>query len=401
MGNSVLAAVVLAGSLCTAVCGFDGDSAAAVKVTLLDGREITGRVTAIDDSQRVHLAGQSEPIPLSGLRRIATGHPKENSDDAGAVLRLVGEGVLQAKSVTIKNEKFQVRWASGPDLSFPLEAVRSVRFEKTPSSLFDRAGASPSTDSDQLIVRIRGKLRTVRGLIESMDAKQAGVADANRKFTVARNLLYGVVFAYVKKPIDRNGLCRVHLTDGSILPGRNPELPAGSGKLQLQLLEGGPLSVAWNSVTQITVVSDRLQYLSDLTPAAVAEQTIVALPQKWNKDRSVSGKPLSLAGTRYDKGIGVHARSQLTFATNGDYGTFAAVIGLNDTAGRKGDCNFVVLGDGRELFRKRMQGRDKPATVRVDVRGVRRLTLLVEPGKNLDIADHADWCDACLIRPAK
>ena len=399
--NRLLAAAVLLGVIGPSVWAFDETPAPQQKLAFLDGRETAGRITEINKDGRVRLAGRTETIPLNALRQIQTGHSAASSNATSVKLRLAADGVILAKSVTIKDEKFLIRWRSGPDLTLPLEGVRSVLFDAKPGSLFQKTSASPSTDFDQLIVRLRGKLRIVRGLIESMDAKQAVVSSENRKFTVARNQIHGVVFAHVKKPFDRRGLCHVHLADGAVLPGRNPQLAAKSGKLQLRLISGGVLSVAWNSVTRITIKSERLQYLSELKPVEVVEQSIVALPHKWKKDRSVSGRPLSLAGTRYQKGIGVHARSQLTFAADGKYETLAAVIGLDDSAGRKGDCNFVVLGDGRELFRKRIRGRDKPLAIRVDVRGVRRLTLLVEPGKNLDIADHANWCDARLVRPAK
>jgi hypothetical protein len=38
--------------------------------------------------------------------------------------------------------------------------------------------------------------------------------------------------------------------------------------------------------------------------------------------------------------------------------------------------------------------------VRVDVAGVDRLELAVEYGADLDFGDHANWCDARLVRPA-
>ena len=54
---------------------------------------------------------------------------------------------------------------------------------------------------------------------------------------------------------------------------------------------------------------------------------------------------------------------------------------------------------GRELARQRMRGGEKPKPLNLSVAGVKRLTLAVEAGEDLDLADHADWADARLIRP--
>ena len=375
------------------------------QLVFLDGREVLDSVVRIDTAGKVHLKRNAEPVPLNGfrlLRHVMFRTPPVKKSAVGTiVVRLTGEGVIRAKTFAVKNEKVHVTWAGGPELKLPLEAVRSVQYNATPNPLFAKASASPSADNDQLIVEIRGKFRTVPALIESMDDAQVTFTSDKQKVSVPRQRLYGIVFAWVKKPLKRDGLCRVRLTDGSVLPGKVLELPKVPGKLKFQLLEGGELSLDWDAVAQIAVSSDRLHWVSDLKPAETNEQTIVALPQKWKADRSVSGTPLKLAGRTFDKGIGVHARSQLTFAVDGKYEKFAVVIGLDDAARRKGDCVFVVSGDGRELFRQRVKGRDEPAQVRLGVRNVRRLVLLVEPGENLDIADHADWADACLILPAK
>jgi hypothetical protein len=49
-----------------------------------------------------------------------------------------------------------------------------------------------------------------------------------------------------------------------------------------------------------------------------------------------------------------------------------------------------------------MTGHDTvPADIKLPITGCQRLTLLVEPGAGLDLADHANWCDARLIKNKK
>jgi hypothetical protein len=91
----------------------------------------------------------------------------------------------------------------------------------------------------------------------------------------------------------------------------------------------------------------------------------------------------------------------LTFDIRGEYDVLAATIGIDAETEGRGDCMFVVRGDGRELYRQRVRGSDEPRDIQLDVKRVRKLTLLVEPGAELDLSDHADWCDARLIRTEK
>ena len=41
------------------------------------------------------------------------------------------------------------------------------------------------------------------------------------------------------------------------------------------------------------------------------------------------------------------------------------------------------------------------ALIKVDITGYNSVTLEVDPGNDLDIADHADWADACFLQSLK
>ncbi|MEV8400858.1 glycoside hydrolase family 97 catalytic domain-containing protein [Streptomyces niveus] len=110
------------------------------------------------------------------------------------------------------------------------------------------------------------------------------------------------------------------------------------------------------------------------------------------------GGPLRLGGTTYDKGLGVHARSEVTVALNGAYDRFAAETGIDEEKPDKGSVLFEVLGDGRVLARSGVLGpADEPYAFDVDVSGVGQLTLRVTDGGDGIDSDHADWADARLL----
>jgi hypothetical protein len=56
------------------------------------------------------------------------------------------------------------------------------------------------------------------------------------------------------------------------------------------------------------------------------------------------------------------------------------------------------VADGEELLKQRMTSEDGPQRIDVPIRGRAEVTLLVEPGADLDLADYADWAEARFIR---
>jgi len=98
------------------------------------------------------------------------------------------------------------------------------------------------------------------------------------------------------------------------------------------------------------------------------------------------------------KGLGVHATCRLTFDRPDQFNVLAATIGIDDETNGRGDCEFVVMGDGKELFRKRIRGKDEAQLIRVKIDGFKKITLAVEPGQDFDFSDHGDWGDVRLIR---
>jgi beta-galactosidase len=118
-------------------------------------------------------------------------------------------------------------------------------------------------------------------------------------------------------------------------------------------------------------------------------------------DTSVAGNELRLGGSTYDKGIGMHSQSRLTFELGRDYQWFEATVGLDDETGREGSAVLEVLVDGKpqDLGQaKELSGREKPFPIRIRIAGARQLALGVLFGQHGDVQDHVDWADARLIR---
>ncbi|MFJ9379540.1 beta-galactosidase [Streptomyces sp. NPDC101455] len=135
----------------------------------------------------------------------------------------------------------------------------------------------------------------------------------------------------------------------------------------------------------------------------VSDLTLVKAVNGWGpveKDRSNGesapgdGQPLTIGTTRYAKGLGVHAQSQVRVYLGGGCTRFTATVGVDDEVGAGGSVSFQVIADGRSLVTTPVRyGSDDGTAIDVDVSGARWLDLLVDGGGGIS-SDHADWAGA-------
>jgi len=117
-----------------------------------------------------------------------------------------------------------------------------------------------------------------------------------------------------------------------------------------------------------------------------------------HRNASVMGTPMVIGNRVHRRGIGTHANSRITYQIDGAYTAFVATVGCDQEVSGN-SVVFAVEGDGAELYRSPvMRVRSTPIPIRVDIRGVRRLTLVVTDGGDGIGADHADWAEAVLLR---
>ncbi len=135
-------------------------------------------------------------------------------------------------------------------------------------------------------------------------------------------------------------------------------------------------------------------FLSELDPL---RQTPGWRQAEFN--RNFNGGGLSIAGRHFEKGIGMPTNSEIEFELNGTYANFSAFVGIDDEHNNKDSiAEFVVLGDGKELWRSGgIKKADGTKAVKVNVKDVRRLMLRVRrEGEGGRI--HADWVDTKLTK---
>ncbi len=166
-------------------------------------------------------------------------------------------------------------------------------------------------------------------------------------------------------------------------------------------LDGAALSVPLAEVAALDLYQGRAVYLSDLQP--IRYEYFPYLDDRWEyaRDAATTGLDLRLAGSTYDKGVGLHSHSRLTYAVPPGCRRFDALVGLDDRTGRRGSVRVHVLADGKPLDLgddRELTAAGGPLRVNVDLAGARELTLEVDFGKGGPVQDHVDWAAARFVK---
>jgi hypothetical protein len=172
--------------------------------------------------------------------------------------------------------------------------------------------------------------------------------------------------------------------------------------LECKTLFDAAVKVTIDQVVALDLRLGRAVYLSDLKPRAYEHVSYLGLAWPYVADGSVAGGDLRLSSGTYDKGLGLHSQSRITYDLAGEYQYFEALVGF-DESGRSqdGSVRIKVLVDGKAQdlgFSSELTAQAGPRPVRVKLVGARALTLLVEFGRRGDVNGRIDWADARMIK---
>jgi hypothetical protein len=108
--------------------------------------------------------------------------------------------------------------------------------------------------------------------------------------------------------------------------------------------------------------------------------------------------PLLDSGKLFATGLYAHAPSRHVFDLGGKWKELSGEAGLHTLQQPHGSVVFIIKGDSRELFRSPTIRGGKQAAYKVDVAGVQKLELLVDPAGNGNGNDWGLWLDPILTR---
>lgn len=179
---------------------------------------------------------------------------------------------------------------------------------------------------------------------------------------------------------------------------------ADATALTAKTLFGETLKVPLEQVVALDIFHGKAVYLSDLKPKAY--QYVPFLDAKepalsWSADRNVAGDDLRLGQSTFVKGLGMHSESRITYALDGGYRRFEALVGIDPGADPRAEVRINILVDGKPRawgWDKELTVRTGPKDARVDVTGARELTLAVEHGQLPFVGGRVNWADARLVK---
>jgi alpha-galactosidase len=140
-----------------------------------------------------------------------------------------------------------------------------------------------------------------------------------------------------------------------------------------------------------------MAYLSDLTPIYAANGLGPVERDTSNGGSDPGdGKPITIRGTAFPKGLGLSAPSALIYRLGQKCTSFSAQVGVDDSStGGAGTVRFQVIVDGDVAFdSQNVNGTAAAMPVNVDLTGKRRLKLLVTNADDGNALDRASWGDA-------
>lgn len=395
--------IALLAALAAASCCL-GDGAATAPaphcLTTLDARTIEGRLLGLDGKQaRFQAAEGPREMPLADVEQISLQPCKDLMAQAGQCVLVAKAGdVLAAPGFALGDGKVRFAHPLLGQVEMEFSAVSAIYMPasgETPAAVAARLADIAADDgADSLVVQGPKEWLGVDGIVLAADDQLVTISRDDKSQQVKRSNVRAI------RPAGKAAqppAGRLTLADGSSLGFASLAIDDTAAMLQCPGL--ATRTIELRNVAAVAFRSPRVAELGELKPASVKEYGLfdVVFPHRVN--REVGGGPLRLGGKTYERGLGFASFSEITYDLGGQYKTFVAVVGIDDSLRPAGNAAFAIIADGKELASMTLTGKDDPREVRLDVTGVKMFTIRVDFGPDkLPVGDHVDVAVARLVK---
>jgi hypothetical protein len=374
----------------------------------LDGTTRSGSVVAIDSKNVTWMdaaSSKASPVPLADVSEVQFPQPALLSSSVpNAVLKTVEGSSLAVDSWTLAKGVVALKSESLGERTVSLESLSMVLFPGEPGAdaLLEQCrelGYEPGSKDRLITEDAKSKWRSAEGVLVGTEPEKIVFQFKGKDRTVKESMVRAIFLAQLagaQKVASPKGWA--HLANGSVVGFSSMTIAKGQATLATATM--GSVSVVAKQIRRVVWASDRMAELSAMTPSAVTQQGFFG--KKWavGVNRSVAGGALRLDGKQYLSGVGLHSRCELTYALAGKYTLFVARAGIDGAVQPAGEATLTILGDGKPLLKSTvLRGKDVSVPIRLDVKGVKTLTIRVGYGADkIDTGDHVDLVAARLIR---
>jgi hypothetical protein len=387
-----------------------------VQMNALDGSVTTGELQQLADG-RIWLKNDKGLVDLpieKVLNVIQKSPPAVPTDKPTAWIELIDGSKLTATGFEVEGNTATLNFGAERVTQIPIASIFKVRFSSPDDSSApvwpQDAGAGAS--SDLLVVRKKDQVDLMEGSVGKVDENHVIFKADGENYPVSRAKVDG--FIYYHKVADKlpEPLCTVETSAGWRLKLKDLQIATGpaypEGRVEATSLSGDKISFLYmEQITKIDFSSGKITYLSDLEPASTQwtpyldfGNTAPSLSEYYapRHDEGREHQPLRLGGKTYNKGLALYSRTDVEYRVPLGMKQFKATVGIDDSVREAGNVRLQISVDGKQQFDQVLTGKDAPIDVSLDVRGAKRLSILVDYGDRFDAGDFLDLADARMLK---
>ncbi len=381
-------------------------------VALIDGSQFNGELTAISDTEvKITADGQTQAIASEQLQAIVLSKKQPTIPEGNNIKVTLHDGSeLKAKSVLATTSNARV--TIGDELSYRLksDSIASIQFKPLPEQAqedYDRILKGESTGDVIIILRPSGAIDELEGIVERVDNEAVTFNFDGDRIPIELSKLAGVKLLKSGSLKTLKTTCELTDLRGNRWRACRFNLNAPETALEFETGLGDKISLQLDQIQKFQFASSNLVYLSDLSPENAEWTPYLTgrlIRNRLNqlyapvKDRSANGGPIRIGEQEFTKGLSLRSKTVLTYRLTEEFNSLQLTTGLAVETKGRGHVDLIILGDNKQLFRDSIAD---PADIRqldLAITGVRRLSITVDYGKNLDFGDLLHLGDAKLIK---
>ncbi len=381
-----------------------------VEVTLLDGQGRRGTLETLSGTELVLRTGEAASTYAAAdlLELRFTGAAAEDSleQQRQFEVRLVDGTILRCAGYASTSRTATLSSGIIGALELPLTQIRSVRLGELDSRVGDAWDElrTRETRNDLLVVRKGNALDFVGGVAADITEQSVKMLVNNQNAAVPRERVFGIVYPR-PVPAREQAVCELALDSGDRL--RLTAITLTADEASATLVAGPQVTVAAARIRAVDFGLGRVKYLADMAEAATYEPVGLITSedvQKLRKNTNSLGGALKVGRATYSRGLWIHSGTVIKYRLNREYRRLQGVVGMersSDSCARLSPAVHVtILGDGKALLEGDFTWAGEPASMDLDVAGIRDLEIRVQPvnKETLGACEHLAIAEARAIK---
>jgi hypothetical protein len=376
----------------------------AVEVQTLGGEPLSGVLVELGAKQiAVQTAKGRTTLEIGKLVSVSPkGAPAEAGPSPSVWFELIDGSSVVGTEYSARQGQARVVLSGGKVLEIPTQNIHWVRLQAQSEPLAAEWSkiVESQVDGDLLVARKGDSIDFHKGVLRDVSDAAVSFDLDGELLAVKRPKVYGLVYFHRKAADLPEAVCRITDATGAVWAARSVALAADV--LTWTTPTGLAVTRPLAEVTRIDFSQGKIVYLADLKPESSSWTPYFATGKQMparneffapRTDKSLSSGPMELNGKPQLRGLALHSRTHLVYRLPGRFQRFKALVGIDDRVRPNGHVRLVIQGDDRVLLETTVAGTEAAKPVDLDLTGVRRLSILVDFGENLDVADHLDLAE--------